>query len=76
MPLSIPRCPRFTTHRDDSEEEAEDWRGKVLAFLNLYGFLSQVIPYQGLRSRAAVRVPAPSRGEIAASQEWPGVPVR
>ena len=24
----------------------EDWRGKVQAFLNLYGFLSQVIPYQ------------------------------
>ena len=41
-----PAVSRFTTHRDDSEEEAEDWRGKVLAFLNLYGFLSQVIPYQ------------------------------
>ena len=41
-----PAVSRFTTHRDDSEEEAEDWRGKMLAFLNLYGFLSQVIPYQ------------------------------
>ena len=41
-----PAVSRFTVHRDDSEEEAEDWRGKVLAFLNLYGFLSQVIPYQ------------------------------
>ena len=41
-----PAVSRFTAHRDDSEEEAEDWRGKVLAFLNLYGFLSQVIPYQ------------------------------
>ena len=37
---------RFATLRDDSEEGAEDWRGKVQAFLNLYGFLSQVIPYQ------------------------------
>jgi len=27
--------------------EAELWRGKVQALLNLYGFLSQVIPYQG-----------------------------
>ena len=29
-----------------SEDEAEVWRGKVLAYRNLYGFLSQVIPYQ------------------------------
>jgi type I restriction enzyme R subunit len=28
------------------EEEAELWRGKVRAFLSLYGFLSQIIPYQ------------------------------
>ena len=41
-----PAVSRFTARRDDSEEEAEDWRGKVQAFLNLYGFLSQVIPYQ------------------------------
>ena len=41
-----PAVSRFTACRDDSEEEAEDWRGKVQAFLNLYGFLSQVIPYQ------------------------------
>ncbi|MDE2176891.1 MAG: type I restriction endonuclease subunit R, partial [Xanthomonadaceae bacterium] len=27
-------------------EEAELWRGKLQAFRNLYGFLSQVIPYQ------------------------------
>ena len=37
---------RFEALQDDNEEEAEDWRGKVQAFLNLYGFLSQVIPYQ------------------------------
>ncbi len=36
----------FTVRRDDNEATAEDWRGKVQAFLNLYGFLSQVIPYQ------------------------------
>ena len=41
-----PAVSRFTVRREDDEEEAEDWRGKVQAFLNLYGFLSQVIPYQ------------------------------
>ena len=41
-----PGVSRFAALRDDTEEEAEDWRGKVQAFLNLYGFLSQVIPYQ------------------------------
>ena len=41
-----PAVSRFTALRDDGEEEAEDWRGKVQAFSNLYGFLSQVIPYQ------------------------------
>ena len=41
-----PAVSRFTVRRNDDEEEAEDWRGKVQAFLNLYGFLSQVIPYQ------------------------------
>ncbi len=41
-----PAVSRFTVRRDDNEEEAEDWRGKLQAFLNLYGFLSQVIPYQ------------------------------
>ena len=41
-----PAVSRFTVRRDKDEEDAEDWRGKVRAFLNLYGFLSQVIPYQ------------------------------
>ena len=41
-----PAVSRFTALRDESEEAAEDWRGKVHAFLSLYGFLSQVIPYQ------------------------------
>ena len=41
-----PGVSRFTARRDEDEEEAEDWRGKMRAFLNLYGFLSQVIPYQ------------------------------
>lgn len=27
-------------------DEAELWRGKLLAFCNLYSFLSQIIPYQ------------------------------
>ena len=41
-----PAVSRFTARRDENEDEAEDWRGKVQAFLNLYAFLSQVIPYQ------------------------------
>ena len=41
-----PAVSRFTVRRENDEEAAEDWRGKVQAFLNLYGFLSQVIPYQ------------------------------
>ena len=41
-----PAVSRFTTRQSDDEEEAELWRGKVQAFRNLYGFLSQVIPYQ------------------------------
>lgn len=41
-----PAVSRFAARRDENEEEAEDWRGKLQAFLNLYAFLSQVIPYQ------------------------------
>ena len=41
-----PAVSRFAIRREEDEEEAEDWRVKVQAFLNLYVFLSQVIPYQ------------------------------
>ena len=41
-----PAVSRFTARQNDNEEEAELWRGKAQALLNLYGFLSQVIPYQ------------------------------
>ncbi len=41
-----PAVSRFKVRQQDDEEEAELWRGKVQAFLNLYGFLSQIIPYQ------------------------------
>ena len=41
-----PAVSRFEVRRKDEEEEAEGWRGKMYAFLSLYGFLSQVIPYQ------------------------------
>jgi len=41
-----PAVSRFTVRQKDNEEEAELWRGKMQAFLNLYAFLSQVIPYQ------------------------------
>ena len=44
-------CRPLLAHRAESahqrhEEAAEHWRGQAHAFLNLYGFLSQVIPYQ------------------------------
>ena len=41
-----PAVARFAALQQDDEDEAELWRGKVQAFRNLYGFLSQVIPYQ------------------------------
>ena len=41
-----PAVSRFDALQKETKEEAELWRGKVQAFLNLYGFLSQVIPYQ------------------------------
>lgn len=41
-----PAVSRFTVRQREDEEEAELWRGKAQALLNLYGFLSQVIPYQ------------------------------
>jgi type I restriction enzyme, R subunit len=41
-----PAVSRFKARSDDSLDEAELWRGKLQAFQNLYGFLSQVIPYQ------------------------------
>lgn len=41
-----PAVSRFTALKKQNDDEAELWRGKVQAFRNLYGFLSQVIPYQ------------------------------
>lgn len=41
-----PAVSRFTVRQRESEQEAELWRGKLEAFRDLYGFLSQVIPYQ------------------------------
>jgi type I restriction enzyme R subunit len=41
-----PAVTRFTRVRKEGENEAELWRGKLNSFLSLYGFLSQVIPYQ------------------------------
>ena len=41
-----PAVSRFMALQTENEEEAELWRGKLVAFRNLYGFLSQVIPYQ------------------------------
>jgi type I restriction enzyme R subunit len=41
-----PAVDRFRALLDRDEDEAELWRGKLIAFKNLYAFLSQVIPYQ------------------------------
>ena len=41
-----PAVSRFTARQKDDEDGTELWRGKLQAFRNLYGFLSQVIPYQ------------------------------
>lgn len=41
-----PAISRFKARSEESSDEAELWRGKLQAFQNLYGFLSQVIPYQ------------------------------
>jgi len=41
-----PAVSRFAVLQSEDEDEAELWRGKHQAFRNLYGFLSQVIPYQ------------------------------
>jgi type I restriction enzyme R subunit len=41
-----PAVSRFKARSADHADEAELWRGKLQAFQNLYGFLSQVIPYQ------------------------------
>src|SRR5207248_9421320 len=41
-----PAVSRFTVLQQENEAEAESWRGKVQGLRNLYGFLSQVIPYQ------------------------------
>lgn len=41
-----PAVSRFTVRQREDEAGAEDWRGKLRAFRNLYSFLSQIIPYQ------------------------------
>jgi type I restriction enzyme R subunit len=41
-----PAVSRFSARQRENENEAELWRGKLQAYRNLYGFLSQVIPYQ------------------------------
>lgn len=41
-----PAVSRFKALMDQKPDEAELWRGKLRSFCSLYGFLSQVIPYQ------------------------------
>jgi type I restriction enzyme R subunit len=41
-----PCVVRFKELNQGNPDEAELWRGKVLAFCSLYAFLSQIIPYQ------------------------------
>ena len=40
-----PAIDRFKALRTENEAEAEVWRTKLVAFRNLYVFLSQIIPY-------------------------------
>lgn len=47
MNASLDPCvARFIALQGTQPDEAELWRGKSLAFCSLYGFLSQIIPYQ------------------------------
>lgn len=41
-----PCVARFKETQEEKPDEAELWRGKLIAFCSLYGFLSQIIPYQ------------------------------
>lgn len=41
-----PAVNRFKELQEVKPDEAELWRDKMLAFCSLYGFLSQIIPYQ------------------------------
>ncbi len=41
-----PAVDRFTALKNENDDEAELWRGKLQSFISLYSFLSQVIPYQ------------------------------
>ena len=41
-----PAADRFRAFLENDPDEAELWRRKVTAFGSLYGYLSQVIPYQ------------------------------
>jgi type I restriction enzyme R subunit len=41
-----PCVARFEKLQQDNPDQAELWRGKAVAFGNLYGYLSQIIPYQ------------------------------
>src|SRR5690606_1977030 len=41
-----PCVARFKDLQEDKPDEAELWRGKLMAFSSLYAFLSQIIPYQ------------------------------
>lgn len=41
-----PAVARFKAFQAKSPEEADLWQSKIVAFRNLYAFLSQIIPYQ------------------------------
>lgn len=41
-----PCVARFKGLQQEKPDESELWRGKLMAFCSLYGFLSQIIPYQ------------------------------
>ena len=37
---------RYRSRLEADDDAADEWRGRLMSFLNLYSFLSQVIPYQ------------------------------
>lgn len=41
-----PAVSRYTVRWRDDQDQAELWRTQAQAFINLYAFLSQIIPYQ------------------------------
>jgi type I restriction enzyme R subunit len=71
-----PAVSRFTVRQRNDESEAEEWRGKLQAFRNLYGFSESSHPLSGLRPGTAVRISETSCSQATPSQDRRGISVR